>query len=135
MPMPLALYASACTQTPTIGRLMVISPRCFLPPETGKKPGRTWTKMEALDADSVVGAWPMARYWHQQQQFEKARVYAEKVRLVRPGHAQARHLLGNIYLGLNQPEKALPEFEAAVRLAPERADFRADLQRLKSSPR
>jgi tetratricopeptide (TPR) repeat protein len=93
------------------------------------------TKMEALDADSVVGAWLMARYWHQQKQFEKARVYAEKVRLVRPGHAQARHLLGNIYLGLNQPEKALPEFEAAVRLAPDRADFRADLERLKSSTR
>jgi tetratricopeptide (TPR) repeat protein len=93
------------------------------------------TKMEALDADSVVGAWLMARYWYQQKQFEKARVYAEKVRLVRPGHAQARHLLGRIYLGLNQPEKALPEFEAAVRLAPERADFRADLQRLKSSTR
>jgi tetratricopeptide (TPR) repeat protein len=93
------------------------------------------TKMESLDADSVVGAWLMARYWHQQQQFEKARIYAEKVRLVRPGHAQARHLLGNIYLGLNQPEKALPEFEAAVRLAPDRVDFRADLQRLKSSPR
>ena len=93
------------------------------------------TKMEALDADSVVGAWLMARYWHQQQEFEKARVYAERVRLVRPGHAQARHLLGSIYVALNQPEKALTEFEAAVILAPERADFRADLQRLKSSPR
>ncbi|MEP7270008.1 MAG: tetratricopeptide repeat protein [Acidobacteriota bacterium] len=93
------------------------------------------TKMEALDADSVVGAWLMARYWHEQQQFDKARVYAEKVRLVRPGHAGARHLLGNIYLRLNQPENALAEFEAAVRLAPERADFRADLRRLEEQKR
>lgn len=92
-------------------------------------------KMESLDADSVVGAWLMARYWHQQKQFEKACFYAEKVRLVRPGHAQLRHLLGSAYLGLNQPEKALAEFEAAVRLAPERADYRADLQRLENRKR
>ncbi|MFN0086453.1 MAG: tetratricopeptide repeat protein [Blastocatellia bacterium] len=93
------------------------------------------TKMEALDADSVVGAWLLARYWAGERQFEKARGYAERVRLVRPGHAPLRHLLGNIYLELNQPEKALPEFEAAVNLAPDRADFRADLRRLEQRKR
>ena len=85
--------------------------------------------MEKVDPDSVVGAYLMARYWHQQQRFDQARAYAEKVRLsARPrGTSQS---LGNIYLRLNQTEKARAEFEAAVKLAPERADFREDLRKI-----
>jgi Tfp pilus assembly protein PilF len=40
-------------------------------------------------------------------------------------------LLGNIYLELGQKEKARAEFQAAVNLAPDRADFRAQLEKLK----
>lgn len=88
-------------------------------------------KMEELDAESVVGNYLMARHWYLRKEFERARGYAEKVKQSRPAHAELRNLLGQIYLGLGQPEKAGREFEEAVRLEPERADFRENLQKLK----
>jgi Flp pilus assembly protein TadD len=87
-------------------------------------------KMETLDAESVVGNYLMARYSYLTREFENARAYAEKVRQARPAHAELRNLLGQIYVALNQREKAREEFQAAVRLAPERADFRENLQKL-----
>jgi Flp pilus assembly protein TadD len=88
-------------------------------------------KMEELDAESVVGNYLMARHWYLRKEFERARAYAEKVKQSRPAHAELRNLLGQIYLGLGQPESAGREFEEAVRLAPERVDFRENLQKLK----
>src|SRR5215510_8366900 len=88
-------------------------------------------KMEEVDAESVVGNYLMARHWYLRKEFERARGYAERVKQSRPAHAELRNLLGQIYLGLGQPEKAGHEFEEAVRLAPERADFRENLQKLK----
>jgi tetratricopeptide (TPR) repeat protein len=99
---------------------------------SGEKAWPHLVKMEELDAESVVGNYLLARYWVGRNEFQRARGYAEKVKLARPAHAALRHLLGRIYLGLGRREQALPEFEEAVRLAPERADFRADLQKLKA---
>src|SRR5262249_46104274 len=45
-------------------------------------------KMGESEPDSAVGNYLMARYWYQSKEFEKALVYAEKVKLVRPGHAE-----------------------------------------------
>ena len=73
----------------------------------------------------------MARYWFKQKKYENARTYAEKVKLIRPDNSELRSLLGSIYLETGQREKAREEFEAAVRLAPDRADFRAQLEKLK----
>ena len=95
-----------------------------------KLAGPHLSKMETLDPESVVGNYLSARYAFLRKEFEKARVYAEKVRQARPAHSELRNLLGQIYLGLNQREKARDEFQAAVRLAPERADFRENLQKL-----
>jgi Flp pilus assembly protein TadD len=89
-------------------------------------------KMEEIDADSVVGNYLMATYWYRLSEFERARAYAEKIKSTRPGNSELCNLLGNIYVGLGQEEKALQEYEAAVRLAPERADFRENLQRIES---
>jgi Flp pilus assembly protein TadD len=89
-------------------------------------------KMEELDSDSAVGNYLMARYWYQRKEFERAGVYAEKVRFARPAHAELRNLLGNIYLELGRQEQASSEYEAAVRLAPDRADFRENLRRLEN---
>ncbi|MGH9767347.1 MAG: tetratricopeptide repeat protein [Blastocatellia bacterium] len=88
-------------------------------------------KMEELDAESVVGNYLMARHWYLRNEFERARGYAERVKQSRPAHAELRNLLGQIYLGLSERERAVREFEEAVRLAPERADFRENLQKLK----
>ena len=74
----------------------------------------------------------MARHWYLRKEFERARVYAEKVKQSRPAHAALRNLLGQIYLGLGQRESSRREFEEAVRLAPGRADFRANLSQIKN---
>jgi tetratricopeptide (TPR) repeat protein len=86
-------------------------------------------KLDAIDPDSAVGNYLMARYWFHCKEFEKARVYAEKVKLVRPAHAELRNLLGKIYLGLGDRDKALQEFQAAVELAPGRNDYRENLRK------
>jgi tetratricopeptide (TPR) repeat protein len=87
-------------------------------------------KLEQIDPDSAIGNFLMARYWFKQKEYEQARLYAEKVKLSRPGNSELRGLLGSIYLGLGQKEEARKEYEAAVRLAPGRADFREQLQKL-----
>ncbi len=92
-------------------------------------------KMEELDPDSAVGNYLMARYWYLSKEYEKALSYAEKVKLVRPGHAKLRNLIGEIYAALGQAEKATLEFEVAIRLDPERADFRENLQKVKKGNR
>lgn len=88
-------------------------------------------RMEALEPESPVGNYLLARYWYLSHEFEKARNYAEKVKLVRPAHAELRNLIGGIYAALGQKEKALAELETAVRLAPDRAEYRENLQKLK----
>ena len=86
--------------------------------------------MEEIDPDSVVGNFLMAKYWYGRKDFERALGYAEKVESSRPGNSELRNLLGDIYQGLGQKEKALREYQAAVRLAPDRADFRENLKKL-----
>ena len=103
----------------------------FLVQGDWQKAGTQLEQMEALEADSVVGDYLMARQWYLRKDFERARVYAEKVKQARPAHADLRNLLGQIYLGLGQREPSRREFEEAVRLAPGRADFQANLAQLK----
>jgi tetratricopeptide (TPR) repeat protein len=92
-------------------------------------------KMDEIDPDSVVGNYLLAKYWYRRKEFARARAYAEKVKWSRPDNSELRNLLGNIYLGLGQKEKAREEYQAAVRLAPNRADFREQLQKvLTASP-
>ena len=104
----------------------------FLAQGDWQKAGPHLEKMETLEADSVVGNYLIARHWFLRKDFARARNYAEKVKQSRPAHAELRNLLGQIYLGLGQRELSLREFEEAVRLAPGRADFRANVSKLKN---
>lgn len=88
-------------------------------------------RMEEMDPESAVGNYLMATYWYQRKEFERAHDYAERVKSARPGNAKLRNLLGNIYIELGQEKNALEEYEAAVRLAPDRTDYQLNLQTLK----
>jgi len=86
------------------------------------------TAMEAIDPNSPVGNFLMATYQYRSQNLEQALRYAEQVKVARPGNAELRNLLGNIRAALGQTRQALDEYATAVELAPDRADYRQNLQ-------
>ncbi len=83
------------------------------------------TRPEDFDTHALL-----AEYWYQRRQLPQAREHAERAKALRPGDAELRNLLGNVYLALDLRGEALREYEAAVRLAPERADFKLNLESL-----
>ena len=91
-------------------------------------------KLEQIDADSAIGNFLIARYWFMKMDYDRARLYAEKVKLSRPANSEVRALLGGIYMQLGEKCKARQEYEEAVRLAPERADLRQRLLQLGGKP-
>ena len=90
-------------------------------------------KMEAIAPDDVIGNYLMARYSFARKDFERARTYAERVELSRPANSELRGLLGSIYEALGKTQHAIREYEMAVRLAPDRADFQEALRRIRGS--
>jgi Flp pilus assembly protein TadD len=86
------------------------------------------SKLLEIEPNAFEGSYLMADYWNQLRDFKQACTYAEQARSVQPTHAELRNLLGNIYLKLGEPEKAHEEYSAAVRLAPDRTDFRSNLE-------
>ena len=85
-------------------------------------------KLTQIDPNAFEGNYLMADYWYGREDFSQAQTFAERAKSVQPSHADLRNLLGNIYLKLGQPEKALEEYSAAVQLAPNRPDFLVNLQ-------
>ena len=77
-------------------------------------------------------------YWYQRQNDKQARDFAMKAMAVQPQDAELRNLLGNIYLRLGLTAKAIEEYSLASKLAPDRPDFREDLEKARkliSSPK
>ncbi|MFQ5740098.1 MAG: tetratricopeptide repeat protein [Acidobacteriota bacterium] len=92
------------------------------------------TAMEEAQPEAYDLLRLMAEYWYQIGEAVKAGGYAEKARSVRPGDAELRNLLGNIYFLLGRRRDALVEYEAAVRLDPQRKDFLLNYQSLLKKP-
>ncbi len=88
------------------------------------------SKLIEVDPNAFEGNSLMAEYWYGRQDYRQAGIYAERAKSVQPGDAELCNLLGNIYLKLGLPEKALEEYTAAVRLSPDRSDFQSNLQSL-----
>ncbi len=85
-------------------------------------------KLREIDSNHPVGMYLAARYWYRQNDLERARQLAEQVRVERPSNPELRNLLGNIYFGLNMWEESFKEYRAAVALAPDRPEFRMNLE-------
>jgi Flp pilus assembly protein TadD len=88
-------------------------------------------KMEAIESDSVVGNYLMAKYYFGRNEFERARDYGERVKLSRPANSELRGFLGSIYEKLGRPTDATREYEVSVQLAPDRTDFQESLRRIR----
>jgi Flp pilus assembly protein TadD len=86
--------------------------------------------LEQTNPDSAIGNFLMARYWFRQKDYPHARTYAEKVRTSRPDNSELRGMLGEIYSQIGEKQKAIQEYDEAVRLAPERQDLRQRLQEI-----
>jgi len=86
--------------------------------------------MAELDPESVEGSYLLASYWYQRRDYPQARLHAEKAKARYPGSGSLRNLLGNIYMALRQPDEAIQEYAAAVRLNPERSDFSSNYESL-----
>lgn len=63
----------------------------------------------------------------QKGMFDKAQLYARSAMQIAPQNALAHNLLGRILLAMQEPDDAVPEFEAATRLAPNIVDFHLSL--------
>jgi len=86
-------------------------------------------KLQRSNPNSAVGNFLMTRYWFQEKDYSQARMYAERVKSIRPDNSELRVMLGDIYSHLGEKDKARQEYEAAVKLAPERGDFRERLEK------
>ena len=91
-------------------------------------------KLEQINPDSPIGNFLVARYWFQQKDYTHARVYAEKVKISRQDNSELRAMLGDIYLQVGEKQKAVLEYEEAIRLAPGRQDARERLEKIEGSP-
>ncbi|HSR50480.1 MAG TPA: tetratricopeptide repeat protein [Acidobacteriota bacterium] len=83
-------------------------------------------KLLELAPDSSEAHYLAAMYWRQARDASKALSHAEESKRLRPGDAELRNLLGNLYFALGQWEEAAQEYAAAVGLAPDRLDFQAN---------
>jgi tetratricopeptide (TPR) repeat protein len=84
--------------------------------------------LEALDAEAFETSYLKAQYFHQRGELEAARDWGEKAKERQPGFADLRNLLGNVYYALGKFERALEEYEAALALEPDRAEFRINFE-------
>ncbi len=87
-------------------------------------------RLREIDPSAFKGNQLSADYWYRRQDYVQALRFAEQAKLEQPDNAALRNLLGKVYLKLGQIEKALDEYALAVKHAPERADFRKDLEAL-----
>src|SRR4029079_3531778 len=60
-------------------------------------------------------------------QQEDARLAFEEAAAIDPGDAEARYLLGSLYLSQRKPQDAFPQLESAVELEPLAVSFRLNL--------
>ena len=94
--------------------------------------------LEKIDSQSFEANFLRALYLYQKQNDKQARDSALRATAVQPLDPELRNLLGRIYFRLGLTAKAIEEYSLACKLAPDRSDFREDLQKardLTSSPK
>ncbi|HSR50223.1 MAG TPA: tetratricopeptide repeat protein [Acidobacteriota bacterium] len=96
--------------------------------------GEHLTRMLEIDPESAEGNFLWATLLYQRRDYARAMEAAQKAKEARPDYAALRNLLGNLHLALGEREKAIKEYETAVRLEPQRSDFRLNLEAARKKP-
>lgn len=86
-------------------------------------------KMKQIDSYSAVGNFLFAKYWFKRSDYQRALVYAEKVRAARPGNSELHAFLGDVYMRLGERQQALREYQAVSEFAPNRAGLKAVIEK------
>ena len=85
--------------------------------------------LEEIDSHSFEANFLRALYLYQKRNDKQARDSALRAMAAQPLDAELRNLLGNIYLRLGLTAKAIDEYSLACKIAPDRSDFREDLEK------
>lgn len=85
-------------------------------------------ELKRLQPDSFDVPFLTASFYYRRREPDKALGPALKARDLRPDYADLRNLLGNIYFELGNLELARQEYQAAVKLAPDRKEFELNLR-------
>lgn len=85
-------------------------------------------RMEQIESGTYEGLYLVSLYYYQMGQLALARGFADRALEKRPGSAELRNLIGNIYFGLGDPANALTEYHAATKLAPDRLEYRLNYE-------
>ena len=85
--------------------------------------------LEKIDSLSFEANFLRALCLYQKQNDKQARDSALRAMAVQPLDPELRNLLGRIYFRLGLTAKAINEYSLACKLAPDRSDFREDLEK------
>jgi tetratricopeptide (TPR) repeat protein len=86
------------------------------------------SKLLTIDPAAFESNFLMANYWYQRKNYGEAHSFAQKAKVAQPADADLRNLLGNIFMGLRMVKEAIEEYALAVQYAPDRTDFKTNLE-------
>jgi len=69
-----------------------------------------------------------AHYYYDLRRYREALRFGLKAKSIQPGYAELRNLLGNVYFALGENAKARQEYEAAMKLDPEKEAYRLNFE-------
>jgi tetratricopeptide (TPR) repeat protein len=86
------------------------------------------SRMLEKNPDAFETNFLTANFYYYRRQYKEALSYAQKAFSIQPGFAELRNLLGNVHYALGNREKAKLEYEAAMKLDPEREEYRLNFE-------
>jgi len=90
-------------------------------------------RLQEIDSEAFETQFLTATYLYRMKRTREALEHALKAKQLQPGLAELRNLLGNIYFSLGERAKAVEEYAAAVKLDPEREEFRINYESIAGS--
>jgi tetratricopeptide (TPR) repeat protein len=94
---------------------------------------RHLVRLQEIEPEAFETHFLTATYLYRGKRAKEALEHALEAKQLQPGFADLRNLLGNIYYSLGDRSKAIEEYAAAVKLEPEREEFRINYESVAGS--